>query len=306
MGRWLAVALAFTACTAPVATPTASRAPVLTASPTVSRMTEAQAWSIVRGVLPPVLPVALPTWLPPTVDRTAVELRDLHYDSRDQRYAVVYRDGTNGTIVIGLGPVDGPVTGDSAIGTRVRGVPATISYPSSLAADPTKPARRRIRWQEGPSVLYIESLTTSATDLLHIAWFLDPKGEPPPKLGFQRTKEGACAKRAGSAEVTVRTLLSLFGTHDRSAAIDCFAGALLGETGPLGYGLWADLPAASDVRIVSVRPFAGRSVVHAMWTFASEPGGAWNRQATHFFTVGAENDRQRVYDTGTAALADLP
>jgi len=269
-------------------------------------MSETQAWSIIRSALPPAFPVVLPTWLPPGVDRTAVELRDVHYDPREQRYAVAYRDAANGTIVLGLGPIAGPAAGDSAIGTHVRGVPATVSYPSSLATAPTKPARRRIRWQEGASVLYIESQTTSATDLLNIAWSLDPRGEPAPKLGFQRTKDGACAKRGGGAEETVRTLLSLFGTHDRSAAIDCFAGTLLGETGPLGYGLWADLPPAGDIRIVSVRQFAGRTVVHAQWTFASEPGGSWNKQQTYFFTVGAENDRQRIYETATAALADLP
>src|SRR5712691_9167552 len=99
----LALALALVSC-APqpsvgtAATPTVSPSPTALPS-TLPTALERQTWSRVRAVLPRGTPVAAPTWLPPTVDRSRVELREIVTDPADPRYAVAYLAPGGATIV---------------------------------------------------------------------------------------------------------------------------------------------------------------------------------------------------------------
>src|SRR6266849_4469800 len=99
------------AATAPSSTSTApSPEAMVTPSPSPARttlarvMSEPQVWAELRSSLPPGTPVAMPTWLPATLDRDRVELRDLRADPADPRYVVAYLAGKK-EIVLVLGPV---------------------------------------------------------------------------------------------------------------------------------------------------------------------------------------------------------
>jgi hypothetical protein len=292
-----AVLLAITTgCTA--ATPPASAtAPAARAQP------EADAWAEVRSALPAV-PLIVPTWLPASLDRTRVEVRGIGHgpDPADPVYRVAYVAPGGATLLFALGPAS-DVAG-SAIGTRVRNSPAVLSFATSLWSDPTKPAPRQVRWQEDRYVLRIETTQFTGEDLLHIAWSLDRSGAPAPMNPYTRVKPGVCAASSTAPEETVKRLVSFVGTGDRDAVMDCFSLELLGAQP--GYGAWADLPRASDLNLRPAAPLAGRVVVGAGWSFASDPGGAWGRQASAFFTLGLEDGRWRVYETGSAAYASPP
>lgn len=264
-------------------------------------MDEAQAWAEVRSSLLAV-PIILPTWLPPSVDRTRVEIRELVRDPADPRYAIAYVAPSGATILIALGPA--PDIAGSGYGMRVRNSGAVLSFPTSLWSDLSTPALRRVRWVEGRYVLRIESERFTGEDLLHVAWSLDRTGAPASKNPYTRVKPGTCAARGAAPEETVQRLLSLVGAGDRDAVLDCFSLELLGDYP--GYGGWADLPRASDVKMQPPSELGGRFVVSAGWTFASDPGGAWGQQAHQFFTLGLEDGSWRVYETGTAAYAPPP
>jgi hypothetical protein len=147
--------------------------PVSATIPPVLALAEAEAWAKVRSSHPAV-PLIVPTWLPPSIDRTRVEVRALGLDpagASEPNYAVAYVDPSSGaTILFALGPAT-DVAG-SGYGTRVRNRPAVLSFETILFSDPTKPAWRRVRWQEGSYVLRIESDRFTGADLLHIAWSL--------------------------------------------------------------------------------------------------------------------------------------
>jgi hypothetical protein len=265
-------------------------------------VTEADAWGGLRQSLPAGVPIPRPTWLPPSIDRAKVYVDRVGSTATSPRYAVIYR-GTKGTITVGLG--DQPNVTGSGYGTRVRGVPAVLSFPSSLFNDPTAPAPRRVRWVEGPHVLTIDTMTYSGDDLLHIAWYLDPTGAPPPKTPFTRTAPGACAAKGATPEETVRMLISRTGRGPADAIVDCFSDAYVGEGGTRIGSMWASLPTATLDRITSGE-VGGRPVIGASWTFASDPGGAWNQRQTMFFTLGPEDGGWRIHETGTAAIAPPP
>ena len=262
-------------------------------------MSEEQVWAEVRASLPPGIPVAIPTWLPASIDRARVELRELRAYPADPRYIVAYLAGKK-EIVLALGQVP-EITG-SGYGMRVRGVPATLTFPTSLWNDAATPAMRRVRWNEGGRVLSISSDTFTGDDLLHVAWSLDPTGQPAPANAYIRLNEGACAKVGGAPEETVRGLLTLTGLHQRDAVLDCFANEYIGEASAGVGTMWGDLPTATlnDTKQVSVT--GGRPIIQASWTFASDAGGAWGTRPTRFFDLGLESGRWRIHAINSAAI----
>ncbi|OLC53623.1 MAG: hypothetical protein AUH85_13820 [Chloroflexi bacterium 13_1_40CM_4_68_4] len=243
----------------------------------------------------------MPTWLPASIERSSVEVRDLVAAPNPPRYTVVYQS-PKGAIVFALGPAD-PIPG-SGIGTVVRGQDASLSFPSTVFADPTRPAMRRVRWSEGPNVLSITSDVFSGDDLLRIAWNLDPFSAPPAAHAFSRTT-GACT--AAAPDDTVRLLVSLIGRSKPEAIADCFSDEFLGRSGMGVMSGWADLPTAMlDSIIAPPQSVGGRPMLLVIWTFASDPGGAWNQRQTMFFSLGLDHDRWRIYALGTAPLGPLP
>jgi hypothetical protein len=287
------------------APPAASAAATAIASPTPTPyprvMPEAEAWAEVRSALPGA-PIILPTWLPPSMDRTCVELRDLVRDLADPRYAIAYVAPNGAAILLALGPASG-IDG-SGIGTRVRNSPAVLSFSVNLWSEPSKPAPRRVRWVEDRYVLRIDTERFTGEDLLHVAWSLDRTGAPAPKSSYTRVKPGICAARGAAPEDTVRRLIDFVGSGDRDAVLDCFSLELLGDYP--GYYGWADLPRASDLKLQPSQETGGRFVIGAGWQFASDPGGAWAQQAHQFFLLGLEDGSWRVYETATAWYASLP
>jgi hypothetical protein len=261
---------------------------------------EAQAWAVVRSSLPTV-PIVLPTWLPPSVDRTRVEVRGIGSGptgpAADPHYTVAYVAPSGRVMIIGLAQETD--LGSSKIGTRVRNSPAILSFGTAASSGPWK----RIRWRENGYDLRIDS-DFSGDDLLHVAWSLDPTGAPAPRNPYTRVKPGVCAAKGAAPEETVRRLLAFVGAGDRDSVLDCFSLELLGDNP--GYGSWSDLPRASDVKMQAPSALGGRFVIGAGWTFASDPGGAWGQQAHQFFTVGLEDGSWRVYETATAAYVPPP
>jgi hypothetical protein len=299
----LGVAAALVAACAPLAASSPPAAPTAAATWAPRAMSEAQVWTEVRAGLPPGTPVAMPTWLPAPIDRGRVELRDLRADPADPRYVVAYLDGKR-EILLALGEV--PQIAGSGYGMRVRGVPATLTFATSLWTDAATPAPRRVRWTEGGRVLSISSDTFTGDDLLHVAWSLDPTGQPAPANSYTRLNEGACAKVGGAPEETVRALLALTGRHQRDAVLDCFANEYIGEASAGVGTMWGDLPAAtlSDTKQGSVT--GGRPIIQASWTFATDPGGAWGDRPTRFFDLGLETGRWRIHAINSAPIGPPP
>ncbi len=220
----------------------------------------------------------------------------------DPRYEVAYLTSSDAKIVFALGPTS-DIAG-SGMGTRVRNSTAVLSFDTNLFTDPSQRSPRRVRWQEGPYVLRIESDRFTGEELLHIAWSLDRTGQPAPKTPYAHVKRGVCAIAGAPPEDTVRLLLSFVGGRDRDSVADCFSLELLGEHP--GYAGWADLPTTSNPVLRPPSDLGGRKVIGATWSFASDPGGAWGRQAHQFFTLGLEDGAWRVYETATAGAAPPP
>lgn len=278
--------------------------PASTTAPSPLQQAETDAWATVRSTHPAV-PIIVPTWMPPSIDRSRVEVRGIGFGpapASEPLYRVAYLAPSGATILFALGPeIDIPGSG---IGTRVRNSAAVLSFETILFSEPNKPASRRVRWQEGKYVLRIESDRFTGEDLLHIAWSLDHTGAPAPKNPYSRVKPGVCAKEGATPEDTLRLLLTFVGGRDRDSVMDCFSLELLGVYPE--YGAWSDLPRASDVKLSAPSAIAGRFVVGVTWLFASDPGGAWSQRPHHFFTLGQEEGRWRVYETATAAIGPPP
>jgi hypothetical protein len=280
--------------------------PPSTTTPAPLQQTEADAWATVRAIHPGV-PIIVPTWLPASLDRTRVEVRLGHGragPAADPTYEVAYVAPGGASLLIALGPTPDVRPGDSAIGTRVRNSRAALIYVDGWPLTSGAVAMRRVRWVEGNHVLRIESDRFTGEDLLRIAWSLDRTGAPAPKNLYTRAKPGTCAAQGAAPEETVRRLLVLVGAGDRDTVLDCFSLELLGDYP--GYGDWATLPRASDVKLSPPSAIAGRFVVGASWRFASDPGGAWGPQPHHFFTLGLEDGTWRVYETATAVIGPPP
>src|SRR5688572_9186209 len=272
--------------------------PASTTAPSPLQQAEADAWATVRSTHPGV-PMIIPTWMPPSIDRSRVEVRGIGIGpapASEPLYRVVYLAPSGATILFALGP-ESNVPG-SGIGTRVRNSPAVLSFETTLFSEPNKPASRRVRWQEGKHVLRIESDRFTGEDLLHIAWSLDRTGAPAPKIAYTRAKPGVCAAKGAAPAETVRRLLAFVGAGDRDAVLDCFSLELLGDLP--GYGGWADLPRTSDATVPAPTDLAGRVWIPATWKFANDPGGAWGQQAFQVFLLGLEDGSWRVYETATA------
>jgi hypothetical protein len=280
---------------------TSADPPASTTAPVPLQGPEAVAWTAVRSSHPAV-PIIVPTWLPPTVDRTRAELRELVRDPANPSYAIAYVASSGATVLLALGPAT-DVAG-SGVGTRVRNSPAVLSFSSDLWSDPSKPSLRRLRWMEGRYVLRIESERFTGEDLLHVAWSLDPTGAPAPANQHARVKIGVCAAQGAPPEETVRRLLSSLGTGDRDAAADCFSLDVLGQS-PVAGG-WADLPRASEVELSQPSALAGRFVVGVSWLFATQPDGPWSLRPHMFFALGLEDGRWRIYEGATAPIGPPP
>ncbi|MEA2660992.1 MAG: hypothetical protein QOH08_564 [Chloroflexota bacterium] len=275
-------------------------APLPTASGTaITTAAERDIWTQVVARLPRGDPVAMPTWLPGTLDRDHVAITTLVADAADPRYVVTY-SGAGRSIELGMGgPGPGQPSGQSGLGTRVRRSAAVLSFPSSLFTDPSGPALRIVRWQEGGRVLWISSSTYPGGDLLRVAWELDPTGAPTPPSA--RVREGACASSA-KPEDTVDRLMALIGAGDTDAVLDCFAQ-------DVGFANWATLPMTADRVSRRVGEVGGRVYVQGTWKFVSEPaGGAWTQgsSGSQFFQLGLESGRWRVFEGGTAAYGSPP
>ena len=258
--------------------------------------------------MPPGIPVAQPTWLPPWIDRSRVALTDLRGNAQDPRYTVTYFSSSTGRIeiVMGIGPVDPPGPAESGLGTRVRGVPATLAFPSSLFNGPAIQALRRVRWVEGKFGLRIESETVAGDDLLRVAWSLDTAGQPAPTFPYTRARPGGCSRQDSTPDAVVAKAVALMGGHDREAMLDCFASDWIGSDGPDPLGSWADLPTATVTSSRPPDPIGGRAQILTAWTFAADPGGAWSPKPVRSFLVGMDGDRQRIFAAGSAPLPHLP
>lgn len=282
--------------------PTPSPLPTANGTKTVTAA-ERTAWAQVRARLPAGSPIAAPTWLPAVLDRDHVVIGDVTGYPAPPSYVVIYR-GVDRAIEFGMGD-SGPQAGESGIGTRVRRSPAELRFPPSLYSDPTSPATRVVRWQEAGRTLWISSSTFTGGDLLHVAWELDLAGAPPAAHPYQRVKDGACASPTDPG-ATIDRLMSLIGSGDRDAVLDCFALDLIDADA--GFGGWSTLPKANDRVQGSVGEVGGRFQIRGTWTFASDPGGAWTQgsRALQFFQVGPDGGRWRVFEVATAAYGSPP
>lgn len=291
-------------------TPTVSGAggvlpsPSISLSPSTTAMSpvEAAAWQRVRDTLPASGPVAMPTWLPPSIDRTAVEIRELTKDS----YLIAYRGDGGSVLIFAMGARPVPsAERDAGVGVRlVRRSSATLSFPQSVFDNPTAKALRRVQWQEGDRWLRIESEDLRGDDLVRVAWSLDLATAPAPAHPFIRGRAGACA--SADPEATLRTFLTLAGSGDVDAALDCYALERVEVTGAsLGQG-WANLPKATFISLERRADSGGRAQLLVSWTFAGDPGGAWGSPATYFFLLTQEGGVYRIGEMGTAPLGPYP
>ncbi|HEY8806142.1 MAG TPA: hypothetical protein VIN70_00970 [Candidatus Limnocylindria bacterium] len=252
----------------------------------------------------------MPTWLPSSLDRDHLVTGETRTDAADPHYLVTYR-GSGRSIDFGMGGAGpGQTSGQSGVGTRVRRSSAVLSFPPSLFSDPAGPALRIIRWQEGGHDLWVSSSTFSGGDLLRVAWELDLGSAPPPVHAYQRPSignftESGCASLAGPRD-TVDHLLPLIGAHTRTAILDCFAADQIDAFGEDAILQWSELPATSDQLATAFSEVGGRVEVEGTWTFASDPGGAWNQRQTMFFLMGREDGRWRVFGAGTAPFGRPP
>jgi hypothetical protein len=262
---------------------------------------ERTAWAQVRAKLPGA-PVAAPVWIPGVLDRNHPTIVSVAEYPADPGYVISYK-GEGRAIEFGMGDI-GPPEGESGIGTRVRRAPAVLRFPASLFAEPTKAATRVVRWSEAGRSLWISSSTFTGGDLLHVAWELDLVGAPPAAHPYQRVRDGACAS-AIDPGATIDRLMSLIGSGDKDAVLDCFALDLI-DVSP-AFGNWSTLPKAIERAQQTVGEVGGRFQVNGIWTFASEPAG-WTQgiRASQFFQVGPDGGRWRVFEVATAGYGSPP
>lgn len=280
-------------------TSSASAAP----SPSTAAMSpnEAAAWQRVRETLPATGPVAMPTWLPANIDRDSVQVRELTKES----YLIAYRVNGGSVLTFAMGARSvASAERDTRVSIAVRRSPATLSFAQSVFDNPAAKTARRVQWQEGDRWLRIESEDLRGDDLVYIAWSLDLATAPVPAHSFSRTRTGTCA--AADPEATLRAFLSLAGSGDGDAALDCYALTRIEAVGPvIGQG-WASLPKASLISLERRPDSGGRAQVLATWNFASDPGGAWSSPPTFFFLLAREGNVYRIAEMATAPLGPYP
>ena len=259
----------------------------------------ADAWLRVRAALPSSVAVPAPTWLPDGLDRT-VELANV--SASPPSYSVTYFRAGDRALRFASG-VSTDTLG-SSIGTRVRGVRATITFPSSLFASPAPRVLRRVAWREGGIGYVIESEVLTGETLLHVAWSLDRTGVPRP---ITRTKIGSCASPT-SPEETVRNWVLALGHHDEDTILDCFADDAYADGSGFAATEADTLPTAAVERIGPASPIGGRTWVAVSWAFTSDPGDryAQGQHASLNYLVGLDGDRYRIFEGGTGAYAPPP
>jgi hypothetical protein len=291
-----------TACTStdsasrePESTPALS--PSVAASPATVLLTEAAAWQKIRETLPAGAAIAVPTWLPASIDRTTVELREI--SASPVRYQVVYRSGGRPAVLFISEPLPLPAV-DAGVGIHVRRSNATLNLPQSVFNNPAAPALRRVQWREGDQGLRIESDLLSSDDLERIAWSLDPSTAPPPAFPYTGSRGGGCA--ASTPEDTIRRYVALAGSGSGDAR-DCYAREVI-ERSPSGiWNSWTTLAPRATLTGLQRRPdVGGRAQLLAIWTHVSDPGGPAGQNPTFFFLLGLEEDAYRIFDTATAPL----
>lgn len=294
----------------PATQPPATQAPEVVPSvspsppPEATRTPADASWLQLRRNMPPGVPIIEPTWMPPVFSGVASQMSAVTTsNAADTTYVVSYTAGRD-RVVFSLRstavPSPSPAPGiQSGVGVTVRRSPAVLNFPADLFANPGAAGLRAVSWAEGSYALRIESETISGDDLLHIAWSLDQTGAPGP-VPAARAKLGACAD-AASPETTARRLIALLGSHDRDALTDCFASEASGYAAG-----WTDLPSATLDSMKSVEGAGGRSQLQVSWTFASDPGGAWNQRPTNFFLIARDDGVWRVFAVNTAPFPKAP
>lgn len=257
------------------------------------------AWARVRAALAPSVAVPTPTWLPDGLDAD-VELADLN--ASPPRYSLTYLRGGDRTLRFAAG-VSTETLG-SSIGTRVRGVGASISFPTSLFTSPAPRVLRRLGWREGGIGYVIESEVLTGDTVLHVGWSLDRTGVPHP---ITRTKIGSCAS-ATSPEETVRNWVLALGRHSEETILDCFADDYYVDGSGFAAFSADTLPTATVDRVGPTSPIGGRMWIGVSWTFASDPGPLYpqGQRASLNYIVGLDGDRYRIFEGGTGAYAPPP
>ena len=305
----LAVALTLLGCTAPEVlapspSPTmstgiaASPSPLATSpaaarpTPTPQLASEDAAWAAVRAALPSA-PSIRPAWLPDHVDR-----RTVAYVVDGASYRVTYNvnGGDRMAVRFGLGPLPplGPAP-VSALGIRVRGVPAAFEF---LYSDLS---RTRIAWRENAADLAIEGGEIRGDDLLQIAWALAPSTLPAP-----RARVGSCAPDRAEPDAVIRRLFELAQSGDAAAVADCWSrDRVADDTG--AFAAWSNLGPTSELEIRYGPRLATRYWVLVTFTFARDPSAFQGPRKSLFYLVGAEEGRWRIFESATAiALAPPP
>lgn len=264
------------------------------------KILESDVWARLRLSLPADIPLPRTTWLPTGVDPVVnmnATMTPVGYELTYWRGGDVvmhYRVGTAVPVGTRLG---------SGIGTRVRGLPATLDFDTSLFQNPGGRGQRRVSWRESAYGLAIESEVLSGDDLLHVAWSLDPTGGPSDPAKAVRSRDGACASNI-SGEATVRAYVTAIGSHDPGRLADCWA--LGSDDADQRARIWSELPATSALDLRDGGPIGGREWFLTSWTFNTDPGGAFNQRQTMFFMVGLESGRYRMFEAGTGAYGPPP
>lgn len=271
------------------------------ASPAAALLTEAAAWQRIRETLPAGSAIAMPTWLPASVGRTTVELREV--SASPVRYVVAYRSaGQPALIFIAQGLPLPPV--DAGVGIHVRRSSATLNLPQSVFSNPGGTALRRIQWVEGQQGLRIESELLRSDDLERIAWSLDLATAPPPAFPYTAGRSGGCA--ASTPEETIRRYVALAGSGSGDAR-DCYAREVI-ERSPSGLASsWTtQMPRATITGLERRADVGGRAQLLASWMHVSDPRGAAGQHPTFFFLLDLEEGAYRIFDTATAPLGPHP
>lgn len=281
--------------------PTPALNPSSRASPSGTLLTEAAAWQRIRETLPAGSAIAMPTWLPASVDRTTVELREV--SATPVRYEVVYRSVGRPALLFISGALPLPIV-DSGVGIFVRRSSATLNLPQSVFSDPGGPALRRVQWREGDQGLRIESELLRSDDLERIAWSLDLATAPPPAFPYTASRSGGCA--ASTPEETIRRYVALAGSGGGDAR-DCYAREVIERSGSAASSNWATQAPRATLTELQRRPdVGGRVQLLASWMHVTDPGGPSGQRPTFFFLLGLEDSAYRIFDTATAPLGPHP
>src|SRR5512146_3191364 len=145
------------------ASPTFAPSPSPTATSSPEIVTASAAWVRVRAALPTTVSVPMPTWLPAGLDAN-VELANV--SASPPSYSLTYLRAGDRTLRFAAGVATDTL--GSGLGTRVRGVGATLTFPTSLFSSPAPRVLRRLAWREAGVGYAIESEVLTGDTLLHV------------------------------------------------------------------------------------------------------------------------------------------